>query len=223
MAAAFLGSNLYNSITKTTQPAHIISLFILLFVLYSIWPEILGYGNKQKNIFLTIIYILSVATHFGALIWMTFFSGLALYFSLPRHTFGQCQHVLFPMYFALNAILSIIIFISFIKIKSGTWNKMDLTQIFILGFRATTEIIVRLYFAPMIKTLMKIKYSLEKVQGSGKEVGYLDQKDLSKCPQYQNVNKRFRKIHAGAAIGNLTALACSVLHLLYLATKISIS
>lgn len=66
----------------------------------------------------TLIYLVSFSTHFGAQIWMTFVSGLALYFSLPRHVFGNVQKVLFPKYFLLNSILSLVTLAIFLRTKN---------------------------------------------------------------------------------------------------------
>lgn len=62
-----------------------------------------------------VLYLGSFSAHLGAQIWMTFISGLSLYFALPRHTFGNIQQVLFPKYFLLNAVLSLITLIVFLK------------------------------------------------------------------------------------------------------------
>lgn len=42
-------------------------------------------------------------------------TGLSLYFALPRHTFGEVQRVLFPRYFTINACLSLITLLIFVK------------------------------------------------------------------------------------------------------------
>lgn len=71
--------------------------------------------ETQLSPVVTLIYLASFSAHFGAQIWMTFISGLALYFSLPRHTFGHVQKVLFPKYFLLNATLSLITLVVFLR------------------------------------------------------------------------------------------------------------
>ncbi|KAF2358498.1 protein of unknown function DUF4149 [Trinorchestia longiramus] len=48
-------------------------------------------------------YTVLVSAAFGTECWMTFFSGLALFFSVPRHVFAQVQMVLFPLYFLVKA------------------------------------------------------------------------------------------------------------------------
>lgn len=63
----------------------------------------------------SLLYLGAFSTHFGAQIWMTFVSGLALYFSMPRHTFGHIQKILFPKYFLLNSVLSLVTLYVFVR------------------------------------------------------------------------------------------------------------
>lgn len=109
----------------------------------------LDYSYSRVSSF---IYLASFVMHFGAQIWMTFvsgnrktvaffflimniilqstfsvmydpFTGLSLYFALPRHTFGEVQRVLFPRYFTINACLSLITLLIFVKHHpTHTWD-----------------------------------------------------------------------------------------------------
>lgn len=87
----------FRFLTKTAQPAHIVAVCTISFVLLSVWPELIDgssskgatekllhndddYGgnssSKNKNTLALIAYLGSFATHFGAQIWMTFVSGM---------------------------------------------------------------------------------------------------------------------------------------------------
>lgn len=99
----------------TTQPAHLITAFSVLYIAYLCFPS---KGQSPISPLWTLIYLISFSTHFGAQIWMTFVSGLALYFNLPRHVFGNVQKVLFPKYFLLNSILSLVTLAIFLRSKN---------------------------------------------------------------------------------------------------------
>ncbi|XP_013108079.2 uncharacterized protein LOC106087548 [Stomoxys calcitrans] len=239
-------SKLYTLLTKTTQPAHVLAICIPSFVLLTIWPELI-YGSSSKqtahvstattddhhlqssstpkmNYTLALIaYLGAFATHFGSQIWMTFVSGLSLYFSLPRHMFGRCQQILFPKYFALNSVLSITMLIIFVKYFFHSWNTPQCIQLGALSLTGTIEVLVRLYLAPPLLYLMHEKYKIEDTIGSGKEVGSLVQGDLVQCPHYQRIHKAFRRVHMTVAIGNLITMVASCLQLYYIASKIQIS
>ncbi|TDG39625.1 hypothetical protein AWZ03_013954 [Drosophila navojoa] len=178
---------------------------------------------KGESTLATLAYLGAFATHFGSQIWMTFVSGLSLYFSLPRHTFGQCQQILFPKYFALNAMLSISMLIIYVKYFLSGWTTAASVQISALGLTAAIEVVVRLYLAPPMLRLMHEKYRIEGAIGSGQEVGSLVQGDLVECPHYQRIHKAFRRIHMTIAIGNMIVLLATCLQLYFLALKIRIS
>uniref|UniRef100_A0A1B0FLG6 TMEM205-like domain-containing protein n=1 Tax=Glossina morsitans morsitans TaxID=37546 RepID=A0A1B0FLG6_GLOMM len=237
-------SKIYTLLTKTTQPAHIIAICILSFVLLVVWPELVDWQTTNRaldqteesqrhwepkerrhneNTFALLVYLGSFATHFGAQIWMTFVSGLSLYFSLPRHMFGMCQQILFPKYFALNAMLSIVMLILYVKYFLTTWTLTKCVQLGTLACTGAIEVIVRLYLAPTLLLLMHEKYKIEGTIGSGKEIGSLVQGDLVNCPHYQRIHKSFRRLHMAVAIGNILTLVASCLHLHYLAAQIHIA
>lgn len=221
-------SSTYRILSKTTQPAHVIAVSIVSFVLLAVWPNLLENeeaamnANKRRSGLALITYLGAFATHFGAQIWMTFVSGLALYFALPRHTFGLCQQILFPKYFAMNSMLSILTLILFIKVIAGRWEFSSYVQVIALSTCAVIEVTVRLYLAPPLLRLMREKHKFEVTVGSGQEVGTLEPGDLVKCPHYQGIHKAFRRIHMTVAMGNMTVLVCTFLHLHYLASKISV-
>ncbi|XP_068139634.1 uncharacterized protein [Drosophila tropicalis] len=244
-------SRLYAILTRTTQPAHLIAICILCFVLCTVGPDLIdqapiNYDDGQNEMLLsekktmvhttapltppqtgstlaTLVFLGAFATHFGAQIWMTFVSGLSLYFSLPRHTFGQCQQILFPKYFALNAVLSITMLIIYAKYFLTSWTTSAGFQVCTLALTAFIEVVVRLYLVPPMLLLMHEKYKIEDAIGSGQEVGVLVQGDLVHCPHYQRIHKGFRRIHMIIAIGNMTVMLATCLQLYFLASKIHLS
>ncbi|XP_053948236.1 uncharacterized protein LOC128856852 isoform X1 [Anastrepha ludens] len=241
VAEKMQSSKLYTLLTRTTQPAHLIAVCVLTFVMFTVWPDIVDTSDssavsgaeqtsikgeqhaQRHNTLAAIAYLGAFATHFGAQIWMTFISGLSLYFSLPRHTFGQCQQILFPRYFALSSVLSISMLILFVKYFLNSWTVATMVQLTALATTALIELMIRLYLAPPMLRLMHEKYRIEGAIGSGREVGSLEQGDLINCPHYQRIHKTFRRIHMTIAMGNMTVLLATCLHLYFLASKIQIS
>ncbi|KAI8035127.1 hypothetical protein M5D96_012072 [Drosophila gunungcola] len=149
--------------------------------------------------------------------------GLSLYFSLPRHVFGQCQQILFPRYFALNAMLSLTMLVVYAKYFLTGWTTAAGIQMGSLALAAGIEVVVRLYLVPPMLQLMHEKYRIEDAIGSGQEVGSLVQGDLVDCPHYQRIHKGFRRIHMTIAIGNMTVMLTTCLQLYFLASKIRLS
>ncbi|XP_052864984.1 transmembrane protein 205 [Anopheles cruzii] len=252
-AQRFQQSTAYRILTSTTQPSHAITTIVTSLVLVALWPNLLGSDgaaggahrtivdadgkpNVASQLFTQLAYLGSFTIHFGAQIWMTFVSGLALYFSLPRHTFGLIQEVLFPKYFALGTGLSTISLISFVELRRNHrpelahrplayWEPADLLQIIVLALTAALELIVRLYLAPPMLRLMHEKHRIEAKASIGQEVGQYEggsSEQLVRSDHYKATHKKFRQIHMTTAILNIVSLSCTCIHLLYLATKVNV-
>ncbi|CRK90685.1 CLUMA_CG004382, isoform A [Clunio marinus] len=219
-------SSSYKILTRTAQPAYFMTIAMVLFISSCIWPNLNeqeeGKSGKTRSLSMTLLYLTSVGTHFGAQIWMTFVSGLALYFSLPRHTFGMCQEILFPKYFLLNTILSTTTLISYPKISTNHNDPQVMVQVINLLICVLIEMTIYLFLTPPLLDLMRAKYQFEEKLGNGQEIGYEKEVVGIKCPKYQTIHKSFRKAHIKCAIGNVIAICCSFVHIYYLASKITI-
>ncbi|XP_016954508.1 transcription factor kayak [Drosophila biarmipes] len=247
LVAQLQASRLYTILTRTTQPAHLIAVCILAFVLMTVGRDLIDPTTTVETatataasaapataaatstrtatggVLAALVFLGAFATHFGSQIWMTFVSGLSLYFSLPRHVFGQCQQILFPRYFALNAVLSLTMLVVYAKYFLSGWTTSAGIQMGSLALAAGIEVVVRLYLVPPMLQLMHEKYRIEDAIGSGQEVGSLVQGDLVDCPHYQRIHKGFRRIHMTIAIGNMTVMLTTCLQLYFLASKIRLS
>lgn len=245
LTSQFRRSTAYKILTRTTQPSHAITVVFVSFILLVLWPNIVGQPESHpakpvesvRPCVLTLLaYFGSFAMHFGAQMWMTFVSGLALYFNLPRHTFGRVQEILFPKYFSMGAGLSAVTLITFIKLQQTahpeltcasfhSWDPLLLLQLASLGLCTTLELIVWLYLAPPMLRLMHQKYHFEASETVGQEVGYFsgaENAQLQRSLHYKSVHKRFRQIHITTAMANMVALACTVVHLHFLASRVEL-
>lgn len=79
------------------------------------------------------------------------------------------------------------------------------------------ELAIRLYVVPSVINLITEKTDIEKAAGVGREVGQFDPGPLRACPHYTRLHMRFRRQHTLVAVGNIAAMACTSLHLYYLA------
>lgn len=241
-------STAYKILTRTTQPSHAISMLFVSFMLLVLWPNIVGQsanagsgdcvkpGSNRAGVLVSLAYFGSFAMHFGAQMWMTFVSGLALYFNLPRHTFGRIQEILFPKYFSMGTALSVVTLLSFIKLQQAahpelstahliSWDPVLLLQLAALALCAALELIVWLYLAPPMLRLMHLKYNFEARETVGQEVGQFsgtENAELRRSNPYQNVHKRFRQIHMATAMVNMGSLLCTFVHLHYLASRVEL-
>ncbi|XP_044578062.1 transmembrane protein 205 isoform X2 [Cotesia glomerata] len=211
---------------KTTQPAHIIMIAVVLYLLSIFNPSS---ANKDQNFsnphsgVLSFIYLSSFIIHIGSQIWMTFVSGLSLYFALPRHTFNDVQRVLFPRYFTINACLSFITLVIFVKHHPvETWDTETTIQVAGMSLALILELLIRLYLTPPLLRLIVEKKGIEQAAGVGKETGCQNISALKDCPHYMEIYRSFRKTHGCIAMGNIITMGCTIMHLFYISNKLCV-
>ncbi|XP_012274504.1 transmembrane protein 205 [Orussus abietinus] len=218
-------SKTYKILFHTAQPAHVIMIAAVLCVMSALVPttervNAAGHPHSRTTSF---IYLASFVMHVGAQIWMTFVSGLSLYFALPRHTFGEVQRVLFPRYFTLNACLSLTTLLIFVKHHPAhTWDTEVAIQVGGMSGAFFLELLIRLYLTPPLLHLIVQKNTLERAAGVGNEIGRHNPGPLKHCPHYLKIHAAFRRVHVCIAMGNMLTMACTVLHLHYIASKLCV-
>lgn len=215
----------YKIIFYTSQPAHVIMIAAVLCVASALLPtsERINMAGQPHSRITSIIYLVSFVVHFGSQIWMTFVSGLSLYFALPRHVFSEVQRVLFPRYFTINACLSLTTLLIFIKHHpTHTWDSEVAIQVGGMCSAFFLELLIRLYLTPPLMRLIVQKNALERAAGLGNEIGRHNFGGLKHCPHYMKIHGAFRRIHTSIAIGNMFSMACTILHLHYIASKLCV-
>ncbi|XP_060515755.1 transmembrane protein 205 [Cylas formicarius] len=220
---SFKKTNVYKILCHTTQPAHLVISLAVLCLAFLCFSKSQKPQAATVSPLWTLVYLGSFSTHFGAQIWMTFVSGLALFFTMPRHIFGSIQKVLFPKYFFLNATLSLLTLAVFLRAKNTELRTLEIgIQAIGMSVCFLTELVIYLYLTPPLLSLITIKTAIEKEAGVGMEVGKFDPGRLRNCTHYLKIHKTFRKVHMTIAIGNIVTMACTTLHLYYLASKLCI-
>jgi len=207
------------------QPAHVIMMLAVTLVAASMLPNNIkrtsnANGEIKPRSFVNFVYLAAFCTHVGAQFWMTFISGLSLYFNLTRHAFGDVQRILFPKYFSLNSVLSAITLIQFSKIHvaANMWDVYTYTQLFVLSLCFLLELVIRLYAVPPLLRLISMKMAIEKSAGVGTVVGNYDLGRLVDCPHYMAIHRAFRQVHLCVAMGNVITMMCTSFHLMYIAS-----
>ncbi|XP_067009319.1 transmembrane protein 205 [Anabrus simplex] len=222
--AKYQDTRFYRILFCTTQPAHLVLLIAVVTTVTLVSPYQSsddGASSSGSSPLTNLVYLTAFMMHFGAQMWMTFVSGLTLYFAVPRHTFGEVQRVLFPKYFGMNSILSAITLYIFVSLHpSNTWDTCIALQVGSMVTCFLLELIIRLYLTPPLLRLMSAKNAIETAAGVGLEIGKHDPGVLIQCPHYVKIHQAFRKIHMTVAIGNMLTMACTLIHAHYLASKI---
>ncbi|XP_063375524.1 transmembrane protein 205 [Cydia amplana] len=195
----------YVVLTRTSQPFHV-ALAVLVILAWLARPG--GTGNLRGW---RALYVGAVATHLGSQVWMTLVSGIVLYFNLPRHEFGRVQTVLFPVYYAFNACVSLVALFAYLRTQTITrFEHASWIQFALLTAVFLIEAYVRLRLVSPMLRAKHIKTQMEETAGGGQEVGRLILGELAHCPRYLRVLKAFRAYHSTIAVGTMLTLGCSL-------------
>lgn len=82
------------------------------------------------------------------------------------------------------------------------------------------ELLIRLYLTPPLLQLIVQKNNFERAAGVGNEIGRHNPGPLKNCTHYLKIHRAFRRVHVCIAMGNMLTMACTVLHLYYIASKL---
>lgn len=210
----------YREVLQQSQLAHLITIVAVVSLAFRLCPDSRR-SPAESSTLTRLVYIATVSAVFGAEFWMTFVSGLALFFSVPRHVFAQVQVVLFPLYFLLKAVLLLLALFAYTQHRpTHTWNTSQFVQGTLLAVGFLVNLAIRLYLSPPLISLITIKMAIEREEGLGKEVGTSAPGRLQHCPHYMRMHRAFRKIHAMIAVGNIISMATTSLHLYNLAIEL---
>lgn len=198
-------SKAYVIATKTPQPFHV-ALAVLVLLAWLSRP-----GSNASIRGWRALYVGAVSVHLGTQIWMTLISGIVLYFSLPRHEFGRVQTVLFPVYYAFNASMSMLGLLAYYRTQCLTkFENTSWVQLALLLAVFSIEAYVRLCLVRPMLRAKHVKTQMEEAAGGGQEVGRLVLGELAHCPRYLRVLKTFRTYHSSIATGTMISLGCSL-------------
>ncbi|XP_026820270.1 transmembrane protein 205-like [Rhopalosiphum maidis] len=207
------------------QSAHMIMALAVVLVTVLVFPSESKMSSRQAeriklSKLVNIVHLAAFSTHFGIHIWMTFISGVCLYYKLSRHAFGDVQKILFPKYYSTSSLLNAITLIQFSKIcvANNVWDIHTFLQLYVMSLCFLMELGIRLYVVPPMLRLISAKTAIEKSAGIGNEVGRQDLGPLVNCPHYMAIHRTFRKVHMVMAVCNIITMMCNVFHLVYIAT-----
>ncbi|KAG8232408.1 hypothetical protein J437_LFUL013980, partial [Ladona fulva] len=198
---------------KTTQPGHVIAVATVLVLSAIFYPSKAdaSHGTRLRQL-LSLLHLTAFSIQFGSQIWMTFVSGLSLYFTMPRHIFGQIQKVLFPLYFTLTGILSLISLYTYSKLHSLNDGEGK-SQVVAMCACFAVQLLTRLYLCPRLVRFMECKHKMEQLASPTA---------IAKCPRYMQYCVYFRWAHTATAMCNIFSMACTTFHLHHLAQQLCI-
>ncbi|TVU12259.1 hypothetical protein EJB05_45894, partial [Eragrostis curvula] len=169
-------------------------------------------------------HILSLATAWGAGLWVTFIGGKIMFKFLPRHQFGSLQGMVFQAYFMLKSVCSAISVTAFAYLHP--WKTALTIERYQLGFLIVAlgcDLSNLLVITPMTIKIMMKRQKMEKDLGVGSEVGYSRNAEVAKkSPALAAMNRKFRMIHVLSSLASVMSFGSLAIHSRYLASKLDL-
>ncbi|KAG8180834.1 hypothetical protein JTE90_005921 [Oedothorax gibbosus] len=198
---------LYIRLSKGVHPSALIGALATALLLFLALEG--GGGGEGWGRGSAFVHLGAFATHFGTQIWMTFFSGIVLFFGLPRKAFGAVQRLLFPVYFALNTGLGLL---SLLTLPPDATH----AQRFNLSLLIVCDILGSSVIVPAMVRTLGARGRLEGDRElEPKERAHL----LRTSKEYAQQHAVFRRLHGACALVNLLAMACNAARLYHLAGR----
>lgn len=169
------------------------------------------------------IHLFSFASWFGCSMWVNFISGIVMFKTLPRHTFGRLQAALFPRFFQYSAVcIGICILTDVMMSGLNKKSLVPLVQLFNLIAIFVTILMNLLVLEPKTTRIMYLRHKVERRLGTGHEIGQLKPSDPEKAkdPELVELTKQFGMYHGMSASLSLLGLASGIWHIFWLSGMI---
>lgn len=207
----------YISGLKAAWWLHLLAGIVIMVISYHLYPSI---GVIRLVTFHKVVHLGVSSIHFGTQFWVSFIAGVTMVKHMPRHEFGQVQTKLFPKYFTLGIITSVMGIVSFHHLNKEGFTDEQVFQVVLMAVSLVCAVLNRFLFFPANVSTMNAMYKIEKDAGVGQQVGYKSTPELDGSDTYQKARRRFQMAHGASAIANLVSFLCSVGHIYYLGTKL---
>mmetsp|Transcript_7159 Transcript_7159/g.14048 ORF Transcript_7159/g.14048 Transcript_7159/m.14048 type:complete len:148 (+) Transcript_7159:51-494(+) len=147
-----------------------------------------------------------------------------MFYSLPRHVFGQLQAKLFPRYFQFSVLcISVCLALEVCAAKfRGSSKCMPREQQMNLIAVWGILLLNLLYFEPVTTKVMFLRHAVERRLGTGHEVGQLRPWDpvKAKDPELVSLSARFGKLHGCSTSLNLLGLGLGCWHICWIGARL---
>ncbi|CAH1241809.1 TMEM205 [Branchiostoma lanceolatum] len=205
------------------QPFHAIMLLAAIAASFLFLPgQSAGDERGSSGTLLKFLHLFSVCTHFGTQTWVTFVAGLTMFHNLPRHTFGHIQGHLFPKYFTMGSVLSLVAMVTYMyEHCHGDMTTHQKIETGVLVAVFVSALLNAALIGPISLEIMTQQYMIEKEHGHGDEIGTHPTGKIQQDAKYQKVRKRFMKYHAISSLVNMVAVVGNGIHVYYLACQLA--
>ena len=154
---------------------------------------------------LKLAHLFGISLNFGMTTYTTCIAGNIMFTTLPRAQFAEVQGKLFPIYFALQSICSLVVAFSMYQ------NSDNFNQKIIAYLSAFFCVLQTVIISPKTKTALDAFYKVRKEEG-----------DESKSDKFKKVKGKFYMWHGISSLWNIGSFLLQSIHIYWLSSKFSI-
>ncbi|XP_062517509.1 transmembrane protein 205-like [Corticium candelabrum] len=162
-------------------------------------------------------HLVSYSFWFGAQSWLLGVQGFVLRATVTRHQFGHIQSRLFPVFFRVGTIATLVSIGCFAVAHPLTAvSPTEQMQYILLGGSLVATLLNQLWLGPASTHLMMEYHMIEKEEGLGDEIKTANLTPLDSNKKYQHAKKAFFQYHSMSALALVASLGCLLVHGFYL-------
>jgi len=187
---------------------------------YFLLPASAGSPSTQ------LIHLSALSFQYGMHAWVSSVGGSTMFFNMPRHLFGRVQSKLFPKYFLISSVTSVIALGSFaLMYPFDSWDGDVKTKGILLGCGLAGNLMNTFYFGPASTRVMWTCQAYEKSANNGHQVGVMkfDMSTLEpkQIEKYNKVRGKFGALHGISVLLNLGVIVAHTFYFYLLAKQLA--
>jgi len=197
--------------SMSTEVKALTTLGVTAPLVYYLLPHSVGSPTTH------LVHLSALSFQYGMHMWVSSVGGSTMFFNMPRHLFGRVQSKLFPKYFLISSVTSLVALGSFaLMYPYGGWEGDVKTKGALLAAGLAGNLVNTFYFGPASTRVMWTCQAFEKSANNGHQVGVmkfdmsaLEPKQIEK---YNKVRGKFGALHGVSVLLNLGVI---VVHTFY--------
>lgn len=206
--------------SMSTELKAVATLGITAPILYFALPASASSPSTQ------LVHLSALSFQYGMHVWVSSVGGSTMFFNMPRHLFGRVQSKLFPKYFLISSVTSLIAVGSFaLMYPLSGWNDETKTKGILLGCGLAGNLMNTFYFGPASTRVMWTCQAFEKSANNGHQVGVMkfDMSALEprQIEKYNKVRGKFGALHGISVLLNLGVIVAHTFYFYLIAKQLA--
>lgn len=174
-----------------------------------------------------VLHLLVMSFAWGTQVWVSFIAGFVLVSQVTRHTFGEVQSKLFPVYFYCllgSNVVCLAVFAVYHPRELLDWH--EAVQMCLYFAAVVLAALNAQWFGPAVTDAMFALHEVEREHGLGGTVGMRSGREAyaklrEQDPKYKANAATFARYHGLSSLCNLLGFICTTANMVYAGMNLS--